>query len=395
MRFSIFSLLILLLVSGLADLYIYRAVKSRAGGRWPRIAVVGSAIAGILLLIAIALMPLRGGSDVSFHILTWLLLVYFSVYAGKYLYVIIDLIANIPRLFGHGRIRAVSILGAALGTMVFLIIWWGALINRYRIDIVEVTAPVDGLPDAFDGYRIAQISDFHVGTYVDDTTFVDKVVDRINSLDADLVVFTGDIVNRHADEIIPFLSSLNRVHGRDGQLAILGNHDYSDYYDWDSDSAKIADREKLHRLYALTSFDLLLDEHRIIRRGNDSIVVIGVENIGSAPFPIYGSLMRAYPVASDSVTKILLSHDPDHWLDSIADNPKINIALTLSGHTHAMQVKFGRFSPASFAHPRAWAGSYTDTLGHMLYINIGLGTVGAPIRIGATPEITLITLRKK
>lgn len=140
---------------------------------------------------------------------------------------------------------------------------------------------------------------------------------------------------------------------------------------------------------------LLLNESETLKNKGDSIVIIGVENIGDPPFKCYGSLSKSYPAASDSIVKILLSHNPAHWVDSIADNPGNNIALTLSGHTHAMQIELFGLSPATFKY-KTWGGLYHDTSGQRkLYVNIGSGTVGLPMRFGATPEITLITLRKQ
>ena len=139
---------------------------------------------------------------------------------------------------------------------------------------------------------------------------------------------------------------------------------------------------------------MLNNSTEFIRRGNDSIALIGVENVGDPPFNTYGDLDEAYPTLDDPVVKILLSHNPAHWDDDIKDSPDKNIALTLSGHTHAMQMSAFGFSPASWRYP-TWGGLYSDNDGHQLYVNIGIGEVAIPARIGATPEITLITLRRK
>ena len=140
---------------------------------------------------------------------------------------------------------------------------------------------------------------------------------------------------------------------------------------------------------------LLCNEHVFIHSGADSLALIGVENVGDPPFKNYGSLENAYPNLSDKVTKILLSHNPAHWVDDIADNDSIDIALTLSGHTHAMQIEMLGMSPAKFRYD-TWGGLYKDGSGnHKLYVNIGSGTVGMPMRLGATPEITVITLRQE
>ena len=248
------------------------------------------------------------------------------------------------------------------------------------------------MPAEFEGYRIAQISDLHVGTYGNDTAFVSSLADRLNALDADLIVFTGDIVNSRAAELVPHAGPLSRISAPDGVLSILGNHDYGDYASWPDAAAKRENMELLKSLQGKMGWRLLLNETETLRRGQDSIIVIGVENIGDPPFPVYGSLPKAYPQLSDSVVKILLTHNPAHWVDSIASRPDINIPFSMAGHTHAMQIEILGWSPAKYRYP-TWGGLYTDDdNSHKLYVNIGTGTVGFPARVGATPEITLFTL---
>ena len=176
-----------------------------------------------------------------------------------------------------------------------------------------------------------------------------------------------------------------------GVYAILGNHDYGDYFNWPAPQIKQANMQLLYDLYKQTGIRLLRNETVWLRRGADSLALIGVENIGEPPFTTYGSLRRAYPNLSDSIPKVLLSHNPRHWTDSIATDPAANVALTLSGHTHAMQIEIGKWSPSAWRYD-TWGGMYTDDAHRQLYVNIGAGTVGMPMRIGATPEITVITL---
>lgn len=396
MRFSILPMMILLIVNLLVDYYIYRAMLRRLPGRrWVKPVAAVSAAVGVLLLAAILILPARGRSDSAFLTLQWLMFIFFTLYVPKYLFCIVDLLSRIPQLFHRKRFRPLSWAAIALAAAAFIAMWWGALVNRFRINVEEVSVTIPALPESFEGFRIAQISDLHLGTYGDDTAFISRLVDEVNSQNPDIIVFTGDIVNRHADEIKPFVSVLRRFHAPDGEYAILGNHDYADYY-FESQHEREADRAKLRGYYRQTAFQLLDDEYVIIRRGNDSIALIGVQDIGEPPFPVYGSLSKAYPTPGDSVTKILLSHDPAHWLDSIAGHRDVNIALTLSGHTHAAQIKIGRISPASIFHDRAWAGLYADADStQQLYINIGIGTVGIPMRLGATPEVTLFTLLRR
>lgn len=272
--------------------------------------------------------------------------------------------------------------------------WWGALLNRFTLEVKPVEITIPDLPESFKGYKIAQISDMHVGTFNNDTSYVKKIVDEVNALNPDLIVFTGDIVNRKTSELRPFINTLSNLKAKDGVISILGNHDYGDYMIWPSDDHKQLNMQRLYDAYSRTGMRLLLNETAWLRRGTDSIAVIGVENIGDPPFTIYGSLPRSYPDLSDSNTKILLTHNPQHWVDSIADRSDINIPLTLSGHTHAMQIELAGISPAMWRYP-TWGGLYTDSRSERsLYVNIGCGTVGIPMRLGATPEITVITLRR-
>ena len=195
-------------------------------------------------------------------------------------------------------------------------------------------------------------------------------------------------------ELLPHVSPLSRLTAPDGVISILGNHDYGDYSVWPDLSAKEENIVQMHNLQReKMNWRLLLNETVFIHRGKDSIAVIGVENIGDPPFHKYGSLTKAYPATGDNVVKILLTHNPAHWVDSIADSTQNNIALSLSGHTHAMQMEVAGWSPAVFRYP-TWGGIYCDRDGsHKLYVNIGMGTVGFPARIGATPEITIVTLK--
>ncbi len=295
-------------------------------------------------------------------------------------------------IIGLKRPGWLSAAGVVLALGTFLVMWWGALINRNRIAVTDIQVISQRWPQAFDGYRIVQISDLHTGTWGTDTTFMSRLTDRINTLDPDLIVFTGDIVNRRSDEFEPMVSAFGRLRARDGVYAILGNHDYGDYCKWPDEKDHMADRRNLRRLYGLTGHRLLLNETVYLTRGNDSIALIGVENIGEPPFSTYGDLAKAYPDTGDSMPKILLTHNPAHWTKSIENNRDTNIDLTLSGHTHAMQIQVAGVTPSSIRYKTPW-GVYTDTLGHTLNVNRGAGTVGMPMRLGATPEITLITLK--
>ena len=217
-------------------------------------------------------------------------------------------------------------------------------------------------------------------------------------------MFTGDIVNRKTDEILPFVNILKRLKAPLGVYSVMGNHDYGDYTDWPHEQAHAADTRQLRAIQTGMGWNLLCNTHKFIYSAQgDSIAMIGVENWGEPPFKQYGDLKKAYPTANkigDNNFKILLSHNPMHWHNEVREYTDID--LTLSGHTHAMQVLIGGigtgFTPSSWRYPE-WGGLYThkgaDGAIRNLYVNIGCGEVAIPARIGASPEITLITLHSK
>lgn len=395
MRLPVTMIAILLIVDIIFDGYIFFAIRHRVK-RYKKWLVTHTAVTVLLLcaIVTVMIQPVRSGSDRQLLSTMWLLYAYLSVYIPKILWVLFDLISKTPELFGRKRIAWLGRTGAAIGIFIFIAMWWGALINRFNINVNDVDIDIPGLPENFNGYRIVQFSDLHVGTYANDTSFVSEFVTEINNLHPDLIVFTGDIVNRRTEELLPFVGPLSRLKAPDGVYSILGNHDYGDYSDWLTPEAKNENMRLMRQLQSEMGWRLLLNETVMLHRGNDSIALIGVENIGDPPFHVYGSLNAAYPDTSDNTTKILLTHNPAHWTDSIAGRKNVNIDLTLSGHTHAMQITVGPFSPACLRY-KTWGGLYNDnTELHKLYVNIGVGAVGMPMRIGATPEITVLTLSK-
>lgn len=398
MRIPVVALIVVLLLSFNLDFYIWRAIKSRLKSRiYARLQVISALLLWIFLIVTVSL-PRRSGSDETLLCIMWMLFGYITVYSGKLVFVVSDLIASIPKLWHKHRMKWLTRFGAVAGVLMFGAMWWGALVNRFNHEVLDETVYIDNLPEDFDGFRIVQISDLHTGTYGNNTTYLSEIVSVVNDLHPDVILFTGDIVNRHAAEIKPHVDVLRRLASPNGVYAVLGNHDYGDYTDWETEEAKQADFQSLlcHIRQGM-GWKLLLNESAILRSGRDSIALIGVENVGDPPFKTYGSLSRAYASPGDSLVKILLTHNPAHWVDSIKNNKDINIPLTLSGHTHAMQIEVGGISPAAWRYD-TWGGLYGDTLSgpsrHQLYVNIGIGTVGLPMRIGATPEITVLTLRK-
>lgn len=360
------------------------------------------AILVIAVLTVAVCMPAREASrDITAKM--WLLYIVLTVVISQLFYSIFSLLGYIPSLFSGRRWNTGLWIGLPVGVITFLLMWWGALIGRRQINVEKIEIASAKLPESFDGYRIVQISDLHLGTWGEDTTFVSEFVDKVNALDPDLIVFTGDAVNRTAYEFKPFVKPLSRLHARDGVYSVLGNHDYGDYVNWNTEEEKVENLDRLKEYQKLSGWRLLDNSHVFIRNEQgDSIALIGVGNWGEPPFSQYGNLTDAYPKDSlnDSNFKILLSHNPEHWNREVT---KIsNIDLTLAGHTHAMQISMSlggwKWSPSKYKYEQ-WGGLYSreNESGDKgnIYVNIGAGEVGLPMRIGATPEITLITLRSK
>lgn len=395
MRIPLIFLSCIIAISLLVDWRLYAVIRHRLSQSWARVHLLLAAFLYAMLIVAVCL-PRRSGDETTLTTITWMIFAYGSAFTGKALFIIIDLAACTPCLFHRRRLRLLSIAGIIFGAMLFAGMWWGALFNRYRLQINEVEISSPYIPQSFDGYRIAQFSDLHTGTYGTDTTFVSKLVETINGCRPDAIVFTGDLVNRHTDEVMPHVLTLSRLHAPDGVYSILGNHDYGDYMAWQSPAAKIADHKLMIDTHRRMGWKLLLDSTAYIHAGGDSIALVGVENVGDPPFPTYGSLDRALRYAGTNDYKILLSHNPTHWEQDILDSPDIDprLELTLSGHTHAMQIELLGISPAALRYKR-WGGLYPDSLGRQLYVNIGIGTVALPMRLGATPEITVFTLRHR
>lgn len=266
---------------------------------------------------------------------------------------------------------------------------YGLTVGWRKLTVKEDVLTFDNLPKAFDGYRLLQFSDLHVGTFRSDKRFVKRLVKCINEQNADLIVFTGDLVNVHPGELHPHLNVLNNLHARDGVYSILGNHDYCEYRHYRAKDGASKNVDKLKKMEKDFGWNLLLNEHVEIERNGEKITLIGVENYGKPPFKSYSNLTKAMEGMDKEGFKILLSHDPAHWNSEITTDTDINI--TLSGHTHAMQLRIGRFSPARWS-SKEWGGIYRKGK-QVLYVSSGIGGT-MPFRLGAWPEINVITLKR-
>ncbi len=266
--------------------------------------------------------------------------------------------------------------------------------NRYRYKIRRVKVMLKDLPASFKGLKIAQISDIHSGSF-DDSEAVSEGVASIMTENPDLILFTGDLVNNRAEEIVPFIDVFKKLKAPFGIYSVLGNHDYGDYVQWPSEESKRQNLEQLKQYHAEMGWQLLMNEHVILERNTQQLALIGIENWGAKGFTKYGDMKKAVAGLEklNITAKILLSHDPSHW-DSQVRKEYQDISLTLSGHTHGMQFGIDipgfQWSPVQYLY-KQWAGLYQEQ-NQYLYVNRGFGFLGYQGRLGILPEITIIEL---
>ena len=296
--------------------------------------------------------------------------------------------------FIPSRRKIISQIALGLASIPFASLLYGMYRGKYNYKVLSYNLEFEDLPDAFDGFKITQISDIHSGSF-DNQTKVQYGVDLVNQQKSDLVLFTGDLVNNRADEIKPWIKIFNKIKAEFGIFSILGNHDYGDYMSWESPAAKRKNMEDLYDAHNEMGWDLLLNESRFIEKDGDRLAIIGVENWGSG-FKKAGDLNKALNNVSEKDFKILLTHDPSHWEAQVIPHP-FKIHLTLSGHTHGMQ--FGieipgiiKWSPAKWRY-KQWAGVYGENKQY-LNVNRGFGYLAYPGRVGMWPEVSVITLSK-
>jgi len=268
----------------------------------------------------------------------------------------------------------------------------GIIFGKYRHTVRKVKLRFKNLPENFKGYKIVQISDVHSGSFFNPQK-LQKAIDLINEQDADVVLFTGDMVNNYADEFKPFIPLFKSIKAKDGKFSILGNHDYGDYGAWNSREEKAQNIPTLKNYQAEAGFKLLRNENIALEKNGEKIYLLGVENWGIKPFPQYGDLDKALKGVPEDAIKVLMSHDPTHF-DEVVKKHKTNVHLTLSGHTHGMQfgldLKNIKWSPVKFKYKK-WADLY-ESEGKYLYVNRGFGVIAYPGRVGINPEITVIEL---
>lgn len=286
-----------------------------------------------------------------------------------------------------------ALAGLFSGVLPFSVVVYGILRTLYRFKVSHTTIHFKHLPEAFDGLRVVQISDIHLGSFNRKYHILERAVKMINKLEPDVILFTGDLVNNYAWELKGWASVLKKLDAKKGKFSVLGNHDYGDYSAWKSAGEKRANLESIQYFHQKIGFELLLNDARVLKSGDDELAIVGVENWGKPPFPQYGDLNKALHEVRDVPFKILLTHDPSHWAEEIAGHT--DIALSLSGHTHGMQAAFKfrnkEWSPIKYRY-KHWAGLY-EKEGQYLYVNRGLGWLGFPGRLGVRPEISFLELK--
>jgi predicted MPP superfamily phosphohydrolase len=292
------------------------------------------------------------------------------------------------------RLKFLNYIAVGMAVLPFAGFLYGMIKGAFDYRVHKVRVVLPNLPDSFNGLKIVQISDIHSGSFVSSSP-LEIAVKLVNEQKADLVFFTGDLVNDRAAEVEPHMEALSKIYAPMGVYSTLGNHDYGDYVTWDSAEAKINNLEDLKRKHSQMGWKLMMNEHVALQKGDDKIALIGIENWGgNLNFPKYGDMKKAYAGTEEYPVKLLLSHDPSHWNKQVKQEYK-DIDITFSGHTHGFQ--FGieipgliKWSPSQFVY-KQWAGLYSEDDQH-LYVNRGLGFLGYPGRVGIMPEITVMEL---
>jgi predicted MPP superfamily phosphohydrolase len=293
------------------------------------------------------------------------------------------------------RRKFISQLALGLAAIPFASLLVGMFKGKYNYKVLHYALTFDDLPEAFDSFTLTQISDIHSGSF-DNAAKVNYGIDLINEQKSDVILFTGDIVNNKADELLPWKDAFGRLSAKEGVYSVLGNHDYGDYVNWETKAEKETNLQQLFDLQAQMGFHLLRNETHFLEKDGQRLALVGVENWGKGGFKKKGDLDKAIEKVAADDFKILLSHDPSHWEAKVLPHP-YNFHVTLSGHTHGMQ--FGieipgwfKWSPVKWRY-KQWAGLYQEKK-EWINVNRGFGFLGYPGRVGIWPEITVITLKR-
>ncbi|WP_196885445.1 metallophosphoesterase [Aureivirga sp. CE67] len=392
----------------LIDYYGYQFIKTTFDNRWTKITYVLSSVIILGLTFYTYTFGRQNLSIPTSNIFTG---IFVLVYVTKLTFALVFFIDDIFRIFKAvfnfftnnsdeksfhipSRRKFTKQLALGLAAIPFSSLLYGIIKGKYNFKVLNYTLYFEDLPEAFDGYQLTQISDIHSGSF-DNKEKIEYAIDLINQQKSDAILFTGDMVNLSADEMLPWKSTFKKLQAKDGIFSVLGNHDYGDYVKWNSPQEKVQNLENLKQIQKEMGFQLLLNENRFIERNDQRIAMVGVENWGNG-FIQKGDLNKASENIAASDFKILLSHDPTHWQEKVISDSN-HYHLTLSGHTHGMQMGieipgFIKWSPIKWRY-KYWAGIYKEK-GQYLNVNRGFGFLAYPGRVGVWPEITVINLKK-
>lgn len=399
------------------DLYFYQAIRTiLIGSSATRKNIVfyiywGFTAFSFLLFLAPTLYPLQDWPKViKVYLFAFVIMLIISKIIGS-VFIVTDDVIRFFRWIGSffnrsadpqemvvnphsiSRLKFLNYIAVGMAALPFASFIYGMVKGAFDYKVHRIRVVLPNLPQEFNGLKIVQISDIHSGSFVS-TSPLEEAIKIVNEQKADIVFFTGDLVNDRATEVEPFMEVLSKVKAPLGVYSTLGNHDYGDYVTWDSKEAKRNNLEDLKKKHAQLGWKLMMNEHVVLKRGTGEIALIGIENWGGKMgFPKYGDMKKAYEGAQNYPVKLLLSHDPSHWDKQVKVDYK-DVDITFSGHTHGFQ--FGieipgfRWSPSQYVY-KEWAGLYTEGNQH-IYVNRGLGFLGYPGRVGISPEITVMEL---
>ncbi|MEO5891749.1 MAG: metallophosphoesterase [Ferruginibacter sp.] len=350
----------------------------------------------VLMTGIVAVIFVRRAARFQQTLIAWLMGLMLLTFVPRLFSMPILLVEDITRLFRGFPPRAfwISELTLTMAAIMFLIVLFGITRGRHFYRVRRETIYFPDLPEAFDGFKITQITDVHSGSFTN-AAGVQKGLDLVNAQDSDVILFTGDLVNNKASEMDRWIPAFSGLRAPMGKFSVLGNHDYGDYIHWDKPEAKRSNLDRLKQVHSEIGFRLLLDEAIPLQKDGQSITLLGVENWGKGGFHKYGDLQKATAGVPDDRFKILMSHDPSHWEGVTLDHNQ-HIHLTLSGHTHGMQFGIDllgfKWSPIKYVY-KHWLGLYQQK-GRFLYVNRGFGFLGLKGRIGMWPEVAVITLKR-
>lgn len=337
--------------------------------------------------------PQTAASSVSYKAYFFFNIILVADIFSKIILSISYIIYSIFQSKNHDR-RPILWIGAILTSGIVITSLYGSLIGNKHIQVRRLDIEFNNLPASFDGTKLVHVSDIHLGSFFRSSKLIERATIVINKLNPDYLLFTGDLVNNFSYELKDWEEELKKWTSKSGEYAILGNHDYGNYYHWADSTSKERNLAQIIQGHESIGFKLLNNSSVALGNPTDTIFLVGVENWGHTPFPQYADLEKGLAGIPENSFKILLTHDPAHWQGKVTG--KTNIALTLSGHTHGMQlgIKFAgiEFSPMHFIREQ-WGGLYKQK-NQYLYVNRGFGIIGINWRIDMRPEITLITLKR-